>query len=39
MPWSTGEKLDGQDQKVDIPTHARTAHESLLQKRLENDLC
>ena len=25
--------------KEDIPTHARTAHKGLLQKRLEEDLC
>ena len=25
--------------RVDIHAHARTAHKSLLQKRLEEDLC
>ena len=38
-PWSAEEMLDGQHQRVDIPTHARTAHKDLLQKRLEEDLC
>ena len=37
-PWSTEEMLDGQHQRVDIPTHARTAHKRLLQKRLKEDL-
>ena len=31
--------LDGQDQNADIPAHAQTAHNDLLQKRLEGDLC
>ena len=38
-PWSTEEMLDGQHQRVDISTHARTAHKGLLQKGLEEDLC
>ena len=33
------EKLDGQRQRVDIPAHARATNKSLLQKRLEEDLC
>ena len=33
------EMLDGQQQRVDIPVHARTVHNGLLQKRLEEDLC
>ena len=36
MLWLAEEMLDGQHQRVDIPTHARTAHN--LQKRLEEDL-
>ena len=36
---SAEEMLDGQHQRVDISAHARTAHKSLLQKRLEKDLC
>ena len=39
MQWLAEELLDGQLQRVDIPTHARTAHKCLLQKRLEEDLC
>ena len=38
-PWSAEEMLDGQHQRVDIPAYARTAHNGLLQKRLEEDLC
>ena len=38
-PWSAEEMLDGQHQKVDIPAHVRTAHKSLLWKRLEENLC
>ena len=33
------EMLNGQYQRVDITTHVRTAHNGLLQKRLEEDLC
>ena len=33
--WSAEEMLDGQHQRVEIPALARTAHKSLLQKRLE----
>ena len=33
MPWSAKEMLDSQHQRVDIPALARTAHNSLLQKR------
>ena len=39
MPWSAEEMLDGQHKRVDIPSHARTAHNSCLQWRLEDDLC
>ena len=38
-PWTAEEMLDGQHQRVDIPAPARTAHDGLLQKRLEEDLC
>ena len=38
-PWSAERMLDGQHQKVDIPTHARTAYNGLLQERLKEDLC
>ena len=38
-PWLAEEMLDGQHQRVRIPAHARTAYNSLLQKRLEEDLC
>ena len=37
-PWSAEEMLDGQHQRVDIPVLAKTAHNDLLQKRLEQDL-
>ena len=37
--WSLEEMLDGQHQRVDIPAHARTAHNRLLPRRLEEDLC
>ena len=37
--WSAVEMLDGQHQRVDISAYARTAHQGLLQKRLEKDLC
>ena len=37
--WSAEEMLDGQYQRVDISTYARTAHNGLLQKRLEEGLC
>ena len=39
MPWSAEEMLDGQHQRLDIPAPARTAHKSLLQRRLDEDLC
>ena len=39
MLWSAEEMLDGQHQRVDISAHARTVHNGLLQKRLEEDLC
>ena len=39
MPWSAEETLDGHYQKMEIHVHARTAHKSLLRKRLEEDLC
>ena len=38
-PWSAEEVLDGQHQRVDIPAHARTAHNGLFQKRLDENLC
>ena len=38
-PWLSQEMLDGQRQRVDIPSNARTAHKGFLQKRLEEDLC
>ena len=38
-PWSAEEMLDGQYQTVDIPAHARTAHNGLPRKRPEEDLC
>ena len=38
-PWSAKKMLGGQCQRVDIPTHARTAHNGLLQERLEEILC
>ena len=31
--------LDGQNQRVDIPAHARAAPKGSQQKRLEEDLC
>ena len=37
--WSAEEMFDGQHQTVDVPAHARTAHEGPPQKRLEEDLC
>ena len=37
--WSASEMLDGHDQSVDVPAHARSAHDSLSQKRLEDVLC
>ena len=39
MPWSAEEMLAGQHGRVDIPAHARSAHNGLLLKRLERDLC
>ena len=38
-PWSAEEMLIVQHRRVDIPSHARTAHKGLLLKRLEEDLC
>ena len=38
-PWSAEEMLDGQHQRVDIPAHARTPHEGVLPKGLEEYLC
>ena len=38
-PWSAEEMLYGQRQRLDIPAHARTAHNGLPQKRLEMYLC
>ena len=40
MPWLAEKMLDGKNQRVDIPAHARTAHNGLLQRRkLEVGLC
>ena len=39
MHWSAEKMLDGQCQRAGIPARARTAYSSLLQKRLEEDLC
>ena len=36
-PWSAEEMLNGQHQGVDIPAHARTDHQGLLQKRLDEE--
>ena len=38
MPWSAEKMQAGQNQRRDIPAHARTAHKGLMQKRLEEDL-
>ena len=40
-PWSAEEMLDGQRRRVDVPPHARTAHDGLVQEggKLEEDLC
>ena len=38
-PWASVEILDGQHEKVDISAHARTAHDCLLKKKLEEDIC
>ena len=37
--WSAEDMLDGQNQRVDVPAHARTAHMGLLQKRPEENIC
>ena len=37
--WRAEEMLVGQHQRVDIPAIAKSAHDGLLQKRLEEDLC
>ena len=37
-PWSAKEVLGGQHQRVDLPAHARTAHNDLLHKTLEETL-
>ena len=39
MPWLAEEMLVEQHQRGDIPAHARTAHNGLLQERLVEDLC
>ena len=39
VPWLAEEMLEGQRQRVDIPAHARSAHDGFLQKRLEGALC
>ena len=38
-PWLVEEMLGGQHQKVDIPVHARTAHNGLLQQTMEENVC
>ena len=38
-PCLAEEMLDGRHQRVDIPAHARTADNGLLQTQLEEDLC
>ena len=38
-PWLAEEMLDGQHQRVDVPAHARTAHNNFLQKTLRENLC
>ena len=38
MQWLAEEILEGQHQRVDIPAHAITAPNGLLQKSLEEDL-
>ena len=38
MRWSAEVMLDGQHQRVDIPSHARTAHNGLRQKTLEENV-
>ena len=38
-PRSAKEMLDGQNRRVDIAAHAKTANKVLLQKKLEEDLC
>ena len=37
--WSAEKMLDGQHQRADIPAHARTAHNGLLQETLDKNLC
>ena len=39
MPCLAEEILDGQHQRVTIPTHAGTAPKGLQQEKLERDLC
>ena len=36
-PWSAEEMLHGQRQRVDIPAHARSAHNGLLLKKMAED--
>ena len=38
MPWLAEEILGGQNQGMDIPAHARTAHSGLQQTALEENL-
>ena len=38
-PWSSEDMLGGLRQRTDIPAHARTAHNGLPQKGLEQDVC
>ena len=39
MPQLAGEMLDGQSRRMDVRAQAKTAHDGLLQKGLEEDLC
>ena len=39
MPWLAEEMLHGQHQRINIPTSARSTHNGLQQKRLEEELC
>ena len=37
--WLAEQILDRQRQTMDIPAHAKTAHDGLPRKRLKEDLC
>ena len=39
ITWWAKEMLDGQYQRLDVPAHARTAHNNFLQKTLRENLC